>query len=113
MDDDPEVRRLLKRLLRDLVQEFTECENGADAVATFLECRPDIVLMDIKLPGPDGLTLTRQILEVCPYSTIVVVTNHDDGPLRRAASEAGAAGYLLKDNLIEVRTLIEKRLHAS
>jgi CheY-like chemotaxis protein len=112
VDDDADVRRLLKRLLRDLVQEFTECESGAEAVAIFLECRPEIVLMDIQLPGSDGLTLTRQILDACPSAVVVVVTNYHSLSLRRAAREASAAAYMLKENLFEVRTLIEERFHA-
>jgi CheY-like chemotaxis protein len=109
VDDDPEVRRLLKRLLDGVVATFEECDNGTDALATFVSTTPDVVLMDVQLPGIDGLCATRQIVARDPAAIVVIVTNHDGAALRRGAEEAGAAAYVLKDDLIDLRDLLKRR----
>lgn len=55
----------------------------------------------------DGITATRRIVQTFPTARIVIVTHYDDVRLRNAAREAGACGYVLKDNLIEVRRFFE------
>jgi CheY-like chemotaxis protein len=109
VDDDPEVRRLLKRLLADVVDDFDECGTGTDAVAAFAGCRPDVVLMDVQLPGLDGISATHEIVALQPTAVVVVVSNHDGAALRRRAQEAGAAAYVLKDNLMELKQLLLAR----
>ena len=61
--------------------------------------QPDIVLMDVRMPRMDGLAATRQIREFHPGARVVIVTDYDDEDLRKAAMEAGARGYVLKQNL--------------
>ena len=68
--------------------------------------RPDVVLMDIAMRG-DGIMATRRIKEVHPEARIVIVANHDEPDLREAATHAGASGYVLKTNLLELRTWLE------
>lgn len=106
VDDDAEVRRLLKRLLTGLVQEIGECTNGPDAIVAVTASHPAVVLMDIGLPGMDGISATRSIREASPSTLVVIVTSHDRRSLRAAASDAGAAAYVLKDDLLEVRALL-------
>jgi DNA-binding NarL/FixJ family response regulator len=55
----------------------------------------------------DGITATREITAADPHARIVIVTNHDDPGLRDAAERAGACGYVLKENLLEVRRLLQ------
>lgn len=106
VEDDPHVRRVLKRILEGLASDVLECANGADALGVYTSFEPDAVLMDIRLPGVDGLTATRRIRAAFPSASVLIVTNHDEAPLRKAALDAGARGYVLKDNLLDVRTLL-------
>ena len=101
VEDDAHVRRVLRRILAGVTSDVVECETGTDAARVFAETRPDVVLMDIRLPGIDGLAATREIRAATPDARVVIVTNHDEAPLRRAAAEAGAAAYVLKDGLLE------------
>ena len=106
VEDDAHVRRVLRRILAEVTSDVVECETGTDAARVFADARPDVVLMDIRLPGVDGLAATREIRAVTPDARVVIVTNHDEAPLRRAAREAGAAAYVLKDGLLEIRSLL-------
>ena len=112
VDDNPGVRRLLRRMIFDTASSIYECSDGSDALAAYADQRPDIVLMDIRMTKMDGLAATRQIREFYPEARVVMVTDYEDDDLRKAASEAGACGYALKQNLIELpeilRSVIEK-----
>ena len=112
VDDNPGVRRLLRRVVLDTATTVWECTDGAEALAAYAERLPDIVLMDIRMSRMDGLVATRQIRESHPEARVVMVTDYDDEDLRKAASEAGACGYALKQNLTElsslIRSLVEK-----
>jgi CheY-like chemotaxis protein len=103
VEDNPEMRRLLKRLLADLAEEVAECDDGSGALEAYRDCQPDWVLMDIEMKRTDGITATRQIRAVFPKAKVLLVTNHDNQRLRQAAGQAGACGYLLKEDLLEVR----------
>lgn len=110
VDDNPGVRRLLRRVVLDTATTVWECSDGAEALAVYADLRPDIVLMDIHMSNMDGLAATRQIREFHPQARVVVVTDYDDDDLRKAASEAGACGYALKQNLTELPVLIRSIL---
>jgi CheY-like chemotaxis protein len=107
IEDNPEMRRLLKRLLANLAAEVAECSDGSGALEAYRDCQPDWVLMDLEMKGTDGITATRQIRAVFPEAKVLVVTNHDNPRLRQAARQAGACDYLLKDDLLEVRRRLE------
>jgi DNA-binding NarL/FixJ family response regulator len=83
-----------------------ECSDGRQALAAFQEYRPDIVLMDVQMPDMDGLTATKQIRDLEPSACIVMVTDHDDDDLRKAAAEAGASDYLLKQDLMNLSEVL-------
>src|SRR5207249_2037467 len=99
VDDNPEMRRLMRRTLASVASEIVECEDGIEAFEAYARWRPDWVLMDIELERGDGITATRQIKAAFPEARVIIVTSHGDEPLRAAASEAGACGYVLKENL--------------
>jgi two-component system, OmpR family, response regulator MprA len=61
VEDDPHVRHVLRRILEGRATDVLECANGADALGVYTSFEPDVVLMDIRLPGIDGLTATRRI----------------------------------------------------
>jgi CheY-like chemotaxis protein len=109
VEDNIGVRGLIKRALGKLGAEFVECRDGAEAVTAYTAERPDFVLMDLKMPVLDGITATRQIIAADPSARIIILTNHDHPSLREAAREAGACGYVLKENLLALRELLGRQ----
>ena len=102
VDDHPIVRAGLSALIaeeRDVVL-VAEAENGEEAVAQFRQHRPDVVLMDLRMPVMDGVEAIRRIRSESPEAVILALTTYDgDADIRRALS-SGARGYLLKDMLL-------------
>jgi CheY-like chemotaxis protein len=107
VEDDRPMRELLKRVLGELVDSFYECGDGRDALAAYRSCLPDWVLMDIRMKEIDGLTATAQIVREWPAARVIVVTSYNDASLRKAAQKAGACGYVLKENLQELLSLLQ------
>lgn len=106
VDDNPSVRRLLRRAILGDANSIWECSDGADVERAYAENKPDIVLMDVRMQRVDGLAATRTLRRADPDAKIVIVTDYDDDDVRRAASEAGASGYILKQNLTELAQLV-------
>jgi DNA-binding NarL/FixJ family response regulator len=107
VDDHPGVRAVLRAVVSARADEVFECTRGEDAEAAVGVHRPDLVLMDIDMPGGmDGITATRAICTRFPGVRVAIVTQHDAVELRDAAARAGACGYLLKDNLIDVLSIL-------
>ena len=79
------------------IEVVAEAYDGAEAVEAVLRYRPDLVLMDLRMPGVDGLTAIEQIRQLNPRSTVVALTTFDLDEYVLRAMRAGAAGYLLKD----------------
>ena len=102
VDDQAEARQMTKLFLGDSTFEFKECADGADAVECFERIHPDWILMDWKMNGMSGLEATRQIVAAHPEARILMLTQYDDAEMRRAAAEAGARGYVLKENLFSL-----------
>jgi NarL family two-component system response regulator LiaR len=75
-----------------------EAGDGQQAVQLSIEHRPDVVLMDLVMPGMDGIAATRAIRERVPDTQVVVLTSFKEDTLVQSAIEAGAIGYLLKDS---------------
>ena len=82
-----------------------EADRGDDAVRLVLDLRPDLVLMDMRLPGCNGIEATRQILSQAPDTRVVIVSAHEDEDYVREALLAHVAGYILKT--APARELIE------
>jgi DNA-binding NarL/FixJ family response regulator len=108
VDDSRQMRELIKMTLAGVAEVVGECEDGADALDCYEANRPDWVLMDWEM-RTDGLTATRRIIKAHPQARILIVTNHDDDELRDAAIEAGARGFVLKDDLLALASFLEKR----
>ena len=107
VDDSREFRELLKTIVMGFADEVNECTDGSEAVAAYSAQRPDWVLMDLQMAGMGGLEATRRILAADRTARVLIVTQYDDAHWRAAAIAAGACGYVLKDNLLEVRRLLE------
>ena len=97
-DDHPLFRDGVRSLLASLanVEVVGEAASGEEAVALSATTQPDIVLMDIQMPGLNGIEATRRILTASPRAGIIVLTMYDDDDSVFAAMRAGARGYLLK-----------------
>ncbi|MGV9662716.1 response regulator [Nocardia niigatensis] len=99
VDDHPMVREGLRGMLQaepDLTVGG-EAGSGTEAVAMAAVVRPDVVLMDLRMPGGDGVEAIGRILSILPETKIVVVTTYETESDILRAVEAGASGYLLKD----------------
>ena len=105
VEDNPTIRRMIKTIVGALADEVYECDDGAAALAVYQTQRPDVVLMDIALGLVDGITATRQITTADPDAYVIIVTSYDETDLREAAQQAGACGYVLKENLTDLRQL--------
>jgi two-component system response regulator DegU len=103
VDDNPHMCQLLRQLLSDLADAIVECADGHQAVATYALEQPDWTLMDLRMARLGGIEATRRIRAEWPEARILIVTEYDDQHWRAAARDAGACGYLLKDDLMEVR----------
>jgi len=99
VDDHELVRRGLLDLLgtADDLTVVGAAVDGEDAVRLAEETQPDVVLMDLSMPGTDGVEATRRLARVSPASRVVVLTSFSENERIVAALEAGAVGYLLKD----------------
>jgi len=98
--DDQALQRYGFHLLLDSVTETDvvgEAAHGAEAVRKAAELRPDVVLMDIRMPGMDGIEATRRIVASGGRSRVLVLTTFDLDEYVHAALRAGASGFLLKD----------------
>jgi DNA-binding NarL/FixJ family response regulator len=97
-DDHPVVRRGLAALLSTLedFEVVAEAEDGEAAVRETQLTKPDVVLMDVRMPGLDGVEATRRIRKAVPETAVLVLTMYDEDATVFTAMRAGAQGYLLK-----------------
>ena len=99
VDDHAVVRSGLSTFLMvcDDMELVGEAASGEQALKICQQVKPDVVLMDLVMPGMDGATATRQIREKCPQIQVIALTSFKDQELVQGALQAGAIGYLLKD----------------
>lgn len=90
----------------DLVENTVECGDGSKALADYRGHQPDLVLMDLKMAGMEGLAATRQIIECFPETRIVMVSQCEDKALREAAHLAVAEAYVGKTDLLPLRRIL-------
>ena len=112
VDDDALVRTALRLILESdsgvtVLGEGSDGRSGYDAARSL---RPDVVLMDLHMPGTDGVWATAQIAADCPDTKVLVLTAFDTDAMVAAALRAGATGFLLKDSAPEV---IFRAVHAA
>ena len=112
VDDDALVRAALRLILESdsgvtVLGEGSDGRSGYDAARSL---RPDVVLMDLHMPGTDGVWATAQIAADCPDTKVLVLTAFDTDAMVAAALRAGATGFLLKDSAPEV---IFRAVHAA
>ena len=98
-DDHVFYREGVRALLNNVpdIEVVGEANNGEEAIAQTRDLQPDVILMDLKMPGMNGIDATRKVHEAYPNIGVLVITMFDDDDSVFAAMRAGARGYLLKD----------------
>jgi len=111
VDDHSLVRRGFRRMLEDEsdMDVVGEAGDGEESVKLAKELHPQVVVMDCALPGMNGLEATRQIIEECPDTAVLMLSMHSESTWVRQAIDAGAKGYVLKNALdLELGPAIRK-----
>jgi two-component system, NarL family, response regulator NreC len=113
VDDHEMLRYGVRRLLQDApdFEVIGEANDASDAVKLALEVRPDIVLLDISMPGMSSFEAGRLIVEHSPSTRIVFLTMHEDKDYLQKALDSGAHGYLLKDTPADVLLRALREVH--
>jgi DNA-binding NarL/FixJ family response regulator len=113
VEDDESIRIILKRILKrkfSAIRLIGESDNAEEALLEIPSFAPDLILVDLTLPGMDGIELIKKLKPIYPNGYILVMTNHDVGQIKNAALEAGADEIVLKINENELLLTIEKLL---
>jgi DNA-binding NarL/FixJ family response regulator len=113
VDDQDLIRRGLNALLTTdpELEVVGEAENGREAVTLVAKLKPDVVLMDVRMPVMDGVAGTREICQRFPATKVLMLTTFDDREYVAQALQAGASGYLLKDTPFEELTQAIHLIH--
>src|SRR5581483_712558 len=99
VDDHPAVRRGLSSLFArtEDIEVVGAAADGVEAVDIVQRLEPDVVLMDLSMPNMDGISATRNLLDVCPTARVVVLTSFSGRERVKEALRNGAVGYIVKD----------------
>lgn len=103
VDDHDLVRVGIRRLLADVsgIKVIGEAKSGEDAVKLARELKPQVILMDVKMPGIGGLEATRKVLRTDPDIKVIAVTVYGEEPFPTRLLQAGAVGYITKGSSID------------
>jgi DNA-binding NarL/FixJ family response regulator len=113
VDDHPGMRKMIRQFVGSPDDIICECSTGTEAVDQAAQFAPDWVTMDLRMPGIGGFEATRAICEIHPMATIVIVSSYDFHALRRIATEAGAAAFVTKEDLHQLRGILQQGRQAS
>ncbi len=99
VDDHPIVRKGTREMLEPYedLRVIGEASDGAEGISKALELQPGVILMDVSMPGMNGIEATKTIKASLPKTAVLVLTSYDDDAYVFALLEAGAAGYILKN----------------
>ncbi|MET9700681.1 response regulator transcription factor [Streptomyces sp. NPDC006529] len=102
-DDQPLIRAALQMVITDSpdIEVVAEASTGIEAVELAVSADPDVVMMDIRMPGMDGIEATRQVIAGPSRAQVIVLTTFDDDDYVYGALRAGASGFLVKDMAVD------------
>ncbi len=116
VDDNAKFKKSVKNLLSNEqdIEVIGEAREGKEAILKAKELKPDIVLMDVRMPKMGGIEATRRISQIMPETKIIILTIYDIDEYRNAATNSGAVAFVLKkfmrDNLIQtIREAFESK----
>jgi DNA-binding NarL/FixJ family response regulator len=111
VDDHEGMRTTIRRLISTSDDTVVECGSGDEAVLAMVQFKPDCVTVDVSMPGLCAFKTMRAIRDAHPPARVICVTSHDLPDYRRAAFDAGASSFVVKDNLSDLYLLVAtKRL---
>lgn len=98
VDDVEGLRRLVTMVLEnsDRYEVAGEAADGEEALSLVEELHPDVVLLDLSMPGMDGFEVLRRMVEMAPDTKVIVLSGHEEAAMRDKAIEGGAVGYVEK-----------------
>ena len=113
VDDHAVIRQALRMLLeaQPELEVVADCENGREAVQAVERLQPDVVLMDVVMPGLNGLEATRQIRRIAPASRVVMLSGFVDEDQLLEAIRSGASGYIIKRSDVSELVLAIQTVH--
>ena len=103
------MRETLARFIKEDDDEVLECSDGKEAIELYMKYRPDWVFMDIRMTEMSGMEATAKIVASDPAAKVIIVTEYGDKFFRRAAREAGAIGFVTKEDLVELRMIVRSQ----
>ena len=116
VDDDASFRRRVKEVLASEpdIEVVGEASDGQEAIHKARELEPDLVLMDVRMPGTNGISATRQLKNEMPALKVIMLSILDVQEYRDAAMASGASGYVIKKSLITelvptIKSVFERR----
>lgn len=114
VDDHELVRTGIRRLLDDVsgINVYAEAMDGESAITAVRNKRPDVVLMDVSMPGIGGLEATRKIKQIDATLPVIILTVHTDDPFPTSLLKAGASGYLHKGCSVDEIVSAIREVHA-
>lgn len=114
VDDHELVRTGIRRLLSDVsgINVYDEAKDGESAITAVRKKRPDVVLMDVSMPGIGGLEATRKLKQIDSDLPVIILTVHTDDPFPTSLLKAGASGYLHKGCTVDEIVTAIKEVHA-
>ncbi|WP_322796948.1 response regulator transcription factor [Tepidiforma sp.] len=113
VDDHAVIRQGLRMLLESApdIEVVADCENGREALQAVERLRPDVVLMDVVMPGLNGIEATRQVRRASPSTRVVILSGFVDEEQITGAIQAGASGYLVKNSDVSELILAIQTVH--
>jgi signal transduction histidine kinase len=109
VDDEKDIRDVLRLPLADLGYEVLEAENGEDALHVFQDARPPIILTDIKMPGMDGIELLEKVKRENPEAEVIMITGHGDMDLAVKSLKFDATDFITKPINVDVLEIALRR----
>lgn len=107
VDDNKAAREMLKLILGNVQNKFSECDDGKDATEAYAGFMPDFVMMDIKMKEVDGFAATVQILKKFPDAKVFIVSDYTGSDFEDEARRIGALKFISKENLTVLPALLK------
>jgi DNA-binding NarL/FixJ family response regulator len=107
VEDNMRMRSIIAEIVNRPGDVIYECFDGDVAVSSYSRLRPDLVLMDIEIEGMDGIQATREICRQDPTARVVIVSQHNSTAFQEAALQAGASGYVIKEELEKLPQVVK------